>query len=186
MTKDLNWEQLPDRRQKHRLSMLYKIQNKIVDVDASDIYSLLMSSVDVPCRTSILNNWSCKRDICCVSDTSNVYKFSFYPRTIHEWNPLPFGVTESPTIEAFQTVLSVFTVFRLLTDFVCLYTYEFGLSLCKIVRSSRAWRVGVCASYLVAVPNWGLLSSASRSLVFYLCSCCRRIGQIFFAPGIVY
>jgi hypothetical protein len=31
---------------------------------------------------------------------------------------------------------SYFTVFRLLTDFVCLYTYEFWLSLCKIVRSS--------------------------------------------------
>ena len=30
----------------------------------------------------------------------------------------------------------VFTVFRLLTDFVCLYTYEFRLSLCKIIRSS--------------------------------------------------
>ena len=30
----------------------------------------------------------------------------------------------------------VFTVFRLLTDFVCLYTYEFWLSLWKIVRSS--------------------------------------------------
>jgi hypothetical protein len=27
-------------------------------------------------------------------------------------------------------------VFRLLTDFVCLYNYEFWLSLCKIVRSS--------------------------------------------------
>jgi hypothetical protein len=33
-------------------------------------------------------------------------------------------------------VLKVFSVFRLLTDFVCLYNYEFGLSLCKIVRSS--------------------------------------------------
>ena len=29
-----------------------------------------------------------------------------------------------------------FTVVRLLTDFVCLYTYEFWHSLCKIVRSS--------------------------------------------------
>ena len=27
----------------------------------------------------------------------------------------------------------------LLTDFVCLYTYEFWLSLCKIVRSSVIW-----------------------------------------------
>jgi hypothetical protein len=33
-------------------------------------------------------------------------------------------------------VITVFTVFRLLTDFVCLYTYEFWLSLCKIVQSS--------------------------------------------------
>jgi hypothetical protein len=29
-----------------------------------------------------------------------------------------------------------FSVFRLLTDFVCLYNYEFWLSLCKIVRST--------------------------------------------------
>ena len=33
-------------------------------------------------------------------------------------------------------VITVFTVFRLLTDFVCLLTYEFWLSLWKIVRSS--------------------------------------------------
>ena len=33
-------------------------------------------------------------------------------------------------------VVTVFTVFRFLTDFVCLYKYEFGLSLCKIVRCS--------------------------------------------------
>jgi hypothetical protein len=42
-----------------------------------------------------------------------------------------------PLISRFQVrVITVFTVFRLLTDFVCLYNYEFGLSLCKIVRSS--------------------------------------------------
>jgi hypothetical protein len=29
-----------------------------------------------------------------------------------------------------------FSVFRLLTNFVCLYTYEFWLSLCKIARSA--------------------------------------------------
>ena len=33
-------------------------------------------------------------------------------------------------------VITVFTVFRMLTDFVCLYTYEFLFSHCKIVRSS--------------------------------------------------
>jgi hypothetical protein len=30
----------------------------------------------------------------------------------------------------------IYVIFRLLTDFFCLYTYEFWLSLCKIVRSS--------------------------------------------------
>jgi hypothetical protein len=34
------------------------------------------------------------------------------------------------------SVITVFTVFQLLTDFVCLYNYEFWLSLCKIARSS--------------------------------------------------
>ena len=33
-------------------------------------------------------------------------------------------------------VIAVFPVFRLLTDFVCLFTYEFCLSLWKIVRCS--------------------------------------------------
>jgi hypothetical protein len=42
-----------------------------------------------------------------------------------------------PTISLEMPVPSqVFTVFRLLTDFVCLYTYEFWLSLCKIAQSS--------------------------------------------------
>jgi hypothetical protein len=33
-------------------------------------------------------------------------------------------------------LITVFPVFRFLTDFVCLYTYEFWLSIWKIVRSS--------------------------------------------------
>jgi len=43
-------------------------------------------------------------------------------------------------------VITVFTVFRLLTDFVCLYNYEFLLSLCKIVRSSVILLVPVLIS----------------------------------------
>ena len=38
----------------------------------------------------------------------------------------------------------VFTVFRLFTDFVCLYTYAFLLSLCKIVRSSVILLLPLC------------------------------------------
>jgi hypothetical protein len=45
-------------------------------------------------------------------------------------------VSDMSQIGGFIRVVGLNTVFRLLTDFVCLYTYEFSLSLCKIVRSS--------------------------------------------------
>ena len=40
--------------------------------------------------------------------------------------------------------------FRLLTDFVCLYTYEFWLSLCKIVRSSV---ILLLPLFTITMPN---------------------------------
>jgi hypothetical protein len=50
-------------------------------------------------------------------------------------------------------------VFRLLTDFVCLYTYEFWLSLCKIVRSSvillLPLLVLINGYWYFSVFNWG-------------------------------
>ena len=48
-------------------------------------------------------------------------------------------------------VMTVFTVFRLLTDFVCLYTYEFLLSLCKIARSSVILLLPLFKTYLTSI-----------------------------------
>jgi hypothetical protein len=45
-------------------------------------------------------------------------------------------LTSKRKFSAVSWTITVFTIFRLLTDFVCLFTYEFWLSLCKIVRSS--------------------------------------------------
>jgi hypothetical protein len=42
----------------------------------------------------------------------------------------------------------------LLTDFVCLYTYEFWLSLCKIVRSSVILLLPLFESFTVATMTW--------------------------------
>ena len=52
------------------------------------------------------------------------------------WMRSVFGKTRSIKTMCQVRVITVFTVFRLLTDFVCLYNYEFWLSLYKIVRSS--------------------------------------------------
>jgi hypothetical protein len=74
-------------------------------------------------------------------------------------------------------VITVFTVFRLLTDFVCLYNYEFWLSLCKIVRSSvilllPLFELEVCCIFLryyFLTIDWHLTTSRlvlSRGLYF--------------------
>ena len=47
-------------------------------------------------------------------------------------------------------VISVFTVFRLLTDFVCLYAYEFWLSLWKIVLSSVILLLAIFTDIIVS------------------------------------
>ena len=67
-------------------------------------------------------------------------------------------------------VITVFTVFRLLTDFVCLYTYEFWLSLCKIVRSS----------VILLLP---LFRSIDRASFYYydiwFCNCSDSVIYIY-------
>ena len=61
----------------------------------------------------------------CVVSLTFTNSFSYLSHTIILWKCL------------YQVrVITFFPVFRLLTDFVCLYTYEFWLSLWKIVRSS--------------------------------------------------
>jgi hypothetical protein len=63
--------------------------------------------------------------------TTYLYTFSLYE------NPSFIIFSAETEYISYQVrVITVFTVFRLLTDFVCLYTYEFWLSLCKIVRNS--------------------------------------------------
>jgi hypothetical protein len=55
--------------------------------------------------------------------------------------------------------LNTTSVFRLLTDFVCLYTYEFWLSLCKIVRSS----------VILLLPLFSLLITYIKCQCIYFC-----------------
>jgi hypothetical protein len=73
-------------------------------------------------------------------------------------------------------------LFRLLTDFVCLYNYEFWLSLCKIVRSSvilllplfhwLVWRHRTCNMELFYQnSSWGkglIKSRNNESYTFHL------------------
>jgi hypothetical protein len=50
--------------------------------------------------------------------------------------PVNTVVSSTPRLSGIRTFVVIGTDCMLLTDFVCLYNYEFWLSLCKIVRSS--------------------------------------------------
>ena len=90
---DLGWEPLQKRRQFDRLTTLYKIQRGLVETDTGDI---------------VRPNDKCTRGqqrLYQPTATVTVYKNSFFPRTIREWNMLPINVTDAATLEKFRVGL---------------------------------------------------------------------------------
>ena len=76
MIQSLGWESLQHRHYINRLTMLFKIQHRIFDI-SPDFVQLN----DQQTRGS-----KCLRQL---PATNDAYKFSFYPRTISNWNQLP-------------------------------------------------------------------------------------------------
>jgi hypothetical protein len=70
---------------------------------------------------------------------------------LFNWNTCTKPLNVNVCKEYQVRVITVFTVFRLLTDFVCLYNYEFWLSLCKIVRSSVILLLPLFAPFLLTI-----------------------------------
>ena len=90
MVRELGWPPLVDRRREHRLTMLYKIQRGLVDINTGPIL-----------RTNDRRTRGGNR-IYQPAAPQPVYKYSFYPRTIQEWNRLPATTTDYPTLEEFR------------------------------------------------------------------------------------
>ena len=106
MVSDLGWEPLQHQRWWERLSTLYKIQRGLVETDTDDIIRL----GDKRTRGQ-------QRLLYQPAATVSVYKNSFFPRTIQEWNTLPTSVTEfrpglGLALPALQSLLSTQTVFN--------------------------------------------------------------------------
>ena len=82
--------------------------------------------------------------------------------------------------------VAVFTVFRLLTDFVCLYNYEFWLSLYKIVRSSVILLLPLFNNNKQK-PTWSVLQAWVTILTHTLDHCrkmfteCHKLLSYFFS-----
>ena len=79
MLKSLGWRDLSQRRVDSRLKLMYKILNNLVDIDQDSYVKLQI-----------------------IHSTTLYYKFSFFPRTITDWNNLPKIVIESPSLNIFK------------------------------------------------------------------------------------
>ena len=97
MLQTLQWEPLKDRRCQNRLTMLYKINNGIVDVNKSHF----ITRGDSRTRGS--------QRMYQESITHPVLHSSFFPRTIRQWNALPPKITSSPSLESFRVGLGCYT-----------------------------------------------------------------------------
>ena len=96
MLDELSWETLNSRRIKLQLTNLYKIQQNLIEVEASKC--LIKRSTTVRSKHySQLNLYQ---------PSSDQFKFSFFPRTIMHWNSLPASVAEAPSLAQFKKELS--------------------------------------------------------------------------------
>ena len=97
MIQDLKWPSLQQRRKDLRLSFLHKIITDKVAVPPD----LLQHNERKQRHQNILAFRH-------IYANTNVYKNSFFPRSITDWNPLPNSIISQQTAEDFKNALTTF------------------------------------------------------------------------------
>ncbi|XP_066287680.1 uncharacterized protein, partial [Branchiostoma lanceolatum] len=94
MLQDLQWESLQTRRKRARLATFYKVHHGFATVD-----SQYLPSVSRPKRqTRRLHPLSYDIPFC----RTAYRQFSFFPRTVAEWNSLPSEMVAAPSLASFR------------------------------------------------------------------------------------
>ena len=93
MLSDLKWDTLETRRKKNRLTLMYKLSHNLVDITTEN--HLIPNSEK---RTH--NSHAFKYRMPKVS--KDVFKFSFFPRSITEWNLLPADLVNCKSLSNFK------------------------------------------------------------------------------------
>ena len=93
MLQQLNWESLClcQRRSKMRLTMFYKSQHALVALP-------LPAIVQLPIRPRPRYPHAFQVPYC----STDAYKFSFFPRTVVQWNNLPASIAMAPSLDQFK------------------------------------------------------------------------------------
>ena len=93
---DLGWPSLENRRKLARLIEFYKINRGV-----SPISSTPLKQVGRVTRSS-----SAGLSYMCLASRTNIFKYSFFPRTIVDWNGLPVDIRLASSVESFHQKLS--------------------------------------------------------------------------------
>ena len=101
MVQQLLWEPLQVRTVKIRLVLLYKIQHGLVAIPAETYL--------VPGDTRTRGEHKFRPP----NVRKDVYKYSFFPRTIGDWNKLPPHVACATSLEGFKNQLDTLTGYQL-------------------------------------------------------------------------
>ena len=80
MLSDLKWDTLETRRKKNRLTLMYKLSHNLVDINTEEH---LIPNSELRTRNSNAFKYRMPKV------SKDVFKFSFFPRSITEWNSLP-------------------------------------------------------------------------------------------------
>jgi len=97
MLADLKWETLETRRERNRLTMLFKIQKGMVGIPADKYITYLPEG-----RTRRKNDTQIRIPFA----RTDIYKNSFFVRTSADWNKLDNNTVHAPSLESFKGALT--------------------------------------------------------------------------------
>ena len=94
LLEDLKWKTLEERRKDLRLILMYKIVNGLIT---------MLATVLKPTSGHTRANHQFKYQT--ISTNCDPSKYSYFPRTIPEWNNLKSDIVNCPSVNAFKTGL---------------------------------------------------------------------------------
>ena len=95
MLLELGWTSLQTRRQTLRLCMMYKIHKGLIAMDAQEFMTPLQR------RSRHVNSYAYKIP----HSKTDYHMYSFFPRTIREWNSLANETVIAPNLKVFKKSL---------------------------------------------------------------------------------
>ena len=96
MVKDLNWEKLEQRRKRSDVTLMCKVVHHLIAVPV--YHHPTMAEIT---STHHSHAWKFQT----IRTNINVYKYSFFPRTIILWNQLPPPVIAVQDLDAFKVAV---------------------------------------------------------------------------------